>query len=85
MSDGGPQVKNGYSDWPETAIQAVADAWASIDGKRDKFRAGRGKPWDEQPGGYYDGYTADAESMIERLRRRGYTLTKCIPYEGKVT
>lgn len=56
------------------ATEALADAWASIDGKLDDFRAGKGKPIDEQPGGRYDGYIADAEEMIRRLGRRGFKI-----------
>ena len=53
-------------------IEALADAWASIDGHLDDFRKGKGKPWEDQPGGRYDGYMADAESMLERLLTRGF-------------
>jgi hypothetical protein len=55
--------------------EALADAWASIDGHLDAFRKGKGKPWEEQPGGRYDGYMADAESMLERLLTRGFILS----------
>lgn len=62
---------------PDNATEALADAWASIDGKRDKFRAGKGATdIREEPGGYYSGYTADADSMIKRLRARGYDVRK---------
>ena len=61
---------------PRDAEEALADAWASIDGKLDKFRAGRGLPITEQPGGHYCGYLEDAHSMIERLERRGFIITK---------
>jgi hypothetical protein len=30
------------SQFEQTAIEALADAWASIDGKVDAFRAGKG-------------------------------------------
>ena len=37
------------------ATEALADAWASMNRKLDDFRAGKGKPIDEQPGGHYSG------------------------------
>lgn len=63
------------SKFEPAAIEAFADAWASIDGRLDAFREGKGKPWEEQRGGRYDGYMADAESMLERLLTRGFILT----------
>ncbi len=59
----------------DSATEALADAWASIDGKLQKFRAGKGvHDIMEEPGGYFSGYMADAEAMIERLERRGYVV-----------
>ena len=59
---------------PKDAREAVADAWASVDGKLDAFRAGRGLPIAAQPGGHYVGYLCDADALIERIERRGYRL-----------
>jgi hypothetical protein len=55
-------------------IEALADAWAGIDGKLEEFRAGKGLPIEEQPGGYFDGYMADAEELAERLDKRGFKI-----------
>lgn len=55
---------------PTPAVQAVAEAWASIDGKLNAYRAG--KPGDED--GYRDGYDIEAEELIKRLEARGYML-----------
>ena len=56
------------------SVEALADAWASIDGTLEKFRAGKGLALQDQPGGYYDAYIADAEAMVERLEARGFTI-----------
>lgn len=67
----------------ESDIEALADAWASIDGKLDKFRRGKTAKNIMAYGGHYAGYLADAEEMIERLARRGYVLRKSAnPKEG---
>lgn len=59
-------------EWqPISGIEALADVWASMDGKRDEFRAGRSGP---DTGGRYAGYMADAEEMTRRLAARGYCL-----------
>lgn len=55
-------------------VEALADAWASMDGKLDEFRAGKGMNVREQPGGHYSGYITDAESLIKRLEARGFTV-----------
>lgn len=46
--------------WFSACAVAEADAWASIDGKLEKFRAGKAKPLLEEPGGHYSGYMAGA-------------------------
>jgi hypothetical protein len=62
----------------ENEAEAIADAWASIDGKLDKFRAGKGMRLEDEPGGHYSGYMAEAEEMINRLRARGYLVVHLI-------
>ena len=56
------------------AISALADAWASIDGKIDHYRFSRDNPGHPEAiaGGYYQGYQIEAEEMIVRLRKRGF-------------
>jgi hypothetical protein len=53
------------------AVQAVAEAWASIDGKLEAYLA-------ESPGsfdpGHRDGYNIEAAELIQRIERRGYIL-----------
>lgn len=63
----------------DSATEALADAWASIDGKLDKFRRGKTAKSIMSYGGHYEGYMADADEMILRLRRRGYALRKVKP------
>lgn len=53
-----------------TAIEAVAEAWASIDGKLDEYRAVNQTMLD----GYRDGYNCDAEELIKRVAKRGWKL-----------
>lgn len=54
--------------------EALAEAWASIDGKLDRFRACKVDPELEFVGGYYGGYMIEAKEMILRLEKRGYTV-----------
>lgn len=49
-------------------IEALAEAWASIDGKAEKFAAG--KAGDDWPGGYYAGYIEDAKELAKRYAQR---------------
>ena len=67
-------------------IEALADAWASVDGKAEKFRAGKGAASiEDEPGGYYSGYMSDASELAKRLLKRGYTITPALlPHDGKV-
>lgn len=56
--------------------EAIADAWASIDGKVEEFRAGKGcASILDEPGGHYSGYMCDAKEMIKRLNARGFDIT----------
>lgn len=57
------------------AIEAVADAWASIDGKVDQFRAGKGAAsFEDEPGGHYSGYMEEAAELMKRLLDRGFII-----------
>lgn len=64
------------------AITAVAEAWASIDGKLEKFIAERNVVEGDFAkstvimDGHYAGYMAEASEMIDRLNARGYDVTK---------
>jgi hypothetical protein len=63
------------------AIEAVAEVWASIDGKLEKFRDERAivnGPFATSmivKDGHYAGYMVEAEEMIDRLRARGFDVT----------
>jgi hypothetical protein len=63
------------------AEEAVAQAWASIDGKLDAFRFERDNPKSPQAeiDGHYQGYMAEAREMIRRLEDRGYTVRTLEP------
>lgn len=63
------------SKFDPAMIEVLASAWASIDGKLDKFYAGKGRPIEDQPGGHYDGYICEAEEMAARLLKRGFIIT----------
>lgn len=64
------------SQFDPIIIEALADAWASIDGKVEKFRAGKGAASiEDEPGGYYSGYMSDAEELAMRLLKRGFIIT----------
>ena len=59
----------------DKAEEALAESWASIDGKIDKFVRCKEAETPEEEfnlGGHYSGYMADAKEMIRRLRKRGY-------------
>ena len=61
------------------AITALAEAWASIDGKLEMFRGGKAaKTFEEETttfGGHYSGYMEEAKEMITRIEKRGFTIT----------
>lgn len=63
------------ADWtPNNAVEAVADAWASIDGRLESFRAGCNKPMGSADGSRYSGYMEEAGELMQRLRARGYVV-----------
>lgn len=65
-------------------IEALAESWASIDGKAKHLALCRQHEDVEAVLGHYGGYMAEARTMIERLEKRGFTVTP-IPYplEGR--
>lgn len=62
-------------------VEALADVWASIDGRADRFWACKADRNAEQTEGYYAGYTAEAAEMIKRLRTRGFVVRPFAPGE----
>lgn len=63
------------SDRPE--IEAVAEAWASIDGRLEKFQMDKAGKLPETAG-HYQGYICDAESLVERILLRGFVVVPII-------
>jgi hypothetical protein len=61
---------------PDNAIEAVADALASIDGKLCYFRSGKFADSIEDFGGHYAGYMSEATELILRIEKRGYKIVK---------
>lgn len=64
------------ADPDEPRVVALAEAWASIDGKLEPFRAESKLteiPWDDPAfTGHYMGYVAEAKELIVRLNARGF-------------
>lgn len=50
-------------------IEDLARAWASMDGKRDKFDAEKGMSAADAVYGHYLGYICEAEEILERAAR----------------
>ena len=48
-----------------TEVEALAASWASVEGKLESFLEGCS---------LYEGYMADAASLIERLQKRGFKI-----------
>ena len=61
---------------PLDAVDALADAWASIDGNLVQYRRGRVSHSIMAYGGHHAGYTCEAEELIKRLKARGYALRR---------
>lgn len=56
------------------AIEALAESWASQDGRTERFFACKASQELDDKDGAYSGYMADAQSLLERVQRRGFTL-----------
>jgi hypothetical protein len=57
------------------AVEAIAEAWASIDGKLETFRAEK-LLLPEYGTGTYVGYMAEAEEMQRRIASRGFAIVQ---------
>lgn len=67
----------------QEAIDAVAEAWASIDGKLDDYRRERDENvglTDEGCTGHFEGYQAEADELIRRIEDRGFMIIPMIPF-----
>jgi hypothetical protein len=74
-----------------TKEEALAHAWASIDGKLDAFKREREQFADDtfdgdapDYTGHYEGYVAEAEEMIRRMRALGYVVVAVDPDEAEL-
>ena len=73
-----------------SAVEALAEAWASIDGKLEEFRTekaiaeGQFATTSIVMNGHYAGYMAEASEMIDRLRARNFDVTPIRVAELKV-
>lgn len=56
------------------AVEAVAEAWASIDGRLDLFQCCKADAELEEVEGRYGGYMADAVALISRIEARGFVI-----------
>lgn len=74
------------SDTPHTPApidddiaEALAEACASADGKLARFRANKADPSLNRTDGTYPGYFYEAQSLIKRLRTRGFDIVRITP------
>jgi hypothetical protein len=69
-------------------ITALAEAWASMDGKLDAFRREMTMdPFDRNAPdytGHYEGYMEDTKELLRRLETRGYTIVPILTQEAKL-
>lgn len=57
-------------------IHAVAEAWASIDGKLERYIECKNNPELDETEGRYMGYNEDASELIKRIEKRGFKLVR---------
>lgn len=55
-------------------VEALAESWASIDGKLERFRANKADRSLDRTDGSYPGYMKDARSLREQLALRGFVI-----------
>lgn len=71
----GSHLRTGTGEGGVNSTEALAEAWASMDGKLDEFRAGKKAPnTHTEPGGHYSVYMADATELMKRLESRGFVI-----------
>ncbi len=56
-------------------VEAVAESWASIDGKLERFREDKTGSLGQMDG-CYDGYMIEAKELLVRAERRGYAIDR---------
>lgn len=57
------------------ALEALAEAMASIGGNGTEFRQGKNSPDYDQLVGHYEGYMSQAEEVRRLLEKRGFTIS----------
>lgn len=68
---------------PKHLIEELARAWASIDGRADRFDSGKswaGSQAESPDGGTYDGYIADTEELLRRSPSVAAALSDDLPF-----
>lgn len=63
----------------DAIAEALAEACASADGKLARFRANKADPTLNRTDGTYPGYFYEAQSLITRLRARGFDIVRISP------
>lgn len=63
----------------DSAVEALAEAWASLDGKMSDFIRGKRATSIEAYGGYYAGYLSDASELLNRWEKRGFSFKRKRP------
>lgn len=64
--------KTAWKHMPE--VVAIAETWASIDGKLTEFKRCQTDQEAEAELGYYEGYISEAEEAVKRLAHRGFVI-----------
>lgn len=68
---------------PKHIIEELARAWASIDGRADRFDIGKnweGSQSESPDGGTYEGYLADTEELVKRSPSVAAALSDDLPF-----
>jgi len=61
----------------DQVLDAIAESWASIDGRLEEYRMGRaGKTVTADRGGFHEGYLTEAEELLARAEARGVPVGK---------
>ena len=59
------------------AVDAVAEAWASVDGNLDEYNESKDAPkHDAERDDYYENYQSNAAELIHDLEDRGYLVIR---------
>lgn len=64
------------------ALIAIAEAWASIDGKLDEFRGAMCSPEVDARTAHFSGRMEDARELLARTQKRGFALVPLEPTDA---